>query len=322
MNFRYVNFGLISLRALFSLLLASTVVTSAESVPFSQQSSERRVVNEAAIPSGPAAALRDVLSAACTQDQKQFASTLTARNADAFSHLTPAARSAFLKRFVLLNEPGKASILVNPAGRPTVRCETRDVAIEMQIGGADVRDNIAFLPIELRDAADPSAGSLHRVTIGMVRENNQWKLLSLGLLLLDLPALAAEWDKAESNSNESAAIEALKKIADAVETYRKTYARLPDSLNSLGPALHGPASALSAGLLDEDLAAGRKNGYVFRYVIVGASSAGAPAKYELSATPAMYDRTGMRSFFRDSLGVLHAADHQGAVGSASDPRLN
>lgn len=317
-----MNFRLSSLRALFSLLLASPGITSIESVAFSRQSSERRVVNEAAIPSGPAAALRDVLSAACTQDQKQFASTLTARNADAFSHLTSAARSAFLKRFVLLNEPGKASILVNPAGRPTVRCETRDVATEMQIGGADVRDNVAFLPIELRDAADPSAASLHRVTIGMVREDNHWKLLSLGLLLLDLPALSAEWDKAESNSNESAAIAALKKIADAIETYRKTYARLPDSLSSLGPSLHGPVSATGAALLDEDLAVGGKNGYVFRYVIVGGSSAGAPAKYELSATPTTYDRTGMRSFFRDSLGVLHSADHQGAVGSASDPQLN
>ncbi|HZV59789.1 MAG TPA: hypothetical protein VFF42_05570 [Candidatus Eremiobacteraceae bacterium] len=322
MSFCHVNLGLISLRALFSLLLASTVFTAVQSAAFPQQSSERRVVNEAAIPSGPAAALRDVLSAACTQDQKQFASTLTARNADAFAHLTPAARSAFLKRFVLLNEPGKASVLVNPAGRPTVRCETPDVATEMQIGGADVRDNIAFLPVELRNAADPSAGSLHRVTIGMVRENSQWKLLSLGLLLLDLPALSAEWDKAESNSNESAAIEALKNIADAIETYRKAYARLPDSLNSLGPALHGPPSVTGAGLLDEDLAAGRKNGYVFRYVIVGGNSAGAPAKYELSATPATYDRTGMRSFFRDSVGVLHAADHEGAVGSAGDPRLN
>jgi hypothetical protein len=317
-NFCYVNFGLISRYTVFALLASVIAVP----VVCAQQSSERRVVNEAAIPSGPAAALRDVLSAACTQDQKQFASALTARNAEAFNHLTPAARSAFLKRFVLLNEPGKSSVLVNPAGRPTVRCQTPDVATEMQIGGADVRDNVAFLPIELRDAADPSAGSLHRVTIGMVRENNQWKLLSLGLLLLDLPALAAEWDKAEVGANESAAIEALKKIAGAIETYRKTYARLPDSLNSLGPSLHGPASAIGAGLLDEDLAAGRRNGYVFRYVIVGGNSAGAPAKFELSATPGTYDRTGMRSFFRDSAGGLHTADHQGAVGSASDPRLD
>jgi hypothetical protein len=84
--------------------------------------------------------------------------------------------------------------------------------------------------------------------------------------------------------------------------------------------LHGAASAEAAGLLDSDLANGMKNGYAFRYVIVGASNLGAPAKYELSATPLRYGRTGRRSFFRDSNGGLHAADRQGAVGSASDPR--
>ena len=77
----------------------------------------------------------------------------------------------------------------------------------------------------------------------------------------------------------------------------------------------------AAGLLDADLAKGAKNGYTFRYAIVGASTVGAPAKYELSATPIRYGRTGRRSFFRDSNGGLHAADRQGAVGSKSDPRV-
>jgi hypothetical protein len=314
-----VSIALIS-RASLSFLLLSAFLSSAAS---SQQISERRVVNEAAISGGgPHSALRDALSAACAQNQKQFEAALTTRNAEVFSHLTPAARASFLKRFVLLNEPGKPSVTVNPAGRPTVRCETPDVATEMQIGGADLRDNIAFMPLELRDAADPSAATLHRVTIGMVRENGQWKLLSLGLLLLDLPALAEEWDKAETATNESAAIDSLRKLAEAMETYRKTYARLPDSLTALGPSLHGPVTAIAAGFVDEELATGRKNGYVFRYVVVGGNSAGAPAKYELAATPASYDRTGRRSFFRDSLGILHSGDHQGAVGSASDPRLD
>ena len=58
-----------------------------------------------------------------------------------------------------------------------------------------------------------------------------------------------------------------------------------------------------------------KNGYSFRYVIVGASGLGAPAKYELAATPLSYGRTGHRSFFRDAGGTLRAADRQGAVGS-------
>jgi len=123
-------------------------------------------------------------------------------------------------------------------------------------------------------------------------------------------------------ATERGAIEALKKISEAVEAYRNKNLRLPESLANLGPPLHGPANAAAAGLLDVDLATGMKNGYVFRYVIVGASTLGAPAKYELAATPLRYGRTGRRSFFRDSNGGLHAADRQGAVGSATDPKVD
>jgi hypothetical protein len=130
-----------------------------------------------------------------------------------------------------------------------------------------------------------------------------------------------EWDSAEADKNEQTAIESLKDIAEAVEAFRLKYARLPNSLSSLGPPLHGPANAEAAGLVESDLAVGMRNGYSFRYVIVGASGLGAPGKFELAATPVTYGRTGHRSFFRDAGGTLRTADHQGAVGSASDPRL-
>ena len=56
--------------------------------------------------------------------------------------------------------------------------------------------------------------------------------------------------------------------------------------------------------------------------IVGATEIGAPAQYELSATPALYGRTGRLSFFRDARGKYHAADHQGAVGHSLDPGVD
>ena len=87
----------------------------------------------------PSAALKAVLSAACSQDQTEFVRFLTARNKEAFSRMTPPARLAFMKRFVLLNEPGKPTVLANPAGRPILCCETPDVTTEMQkIGRAHV----------------------------------------------------------------------------------------------------------------------------------------------------------------------------------------
>ena len=307
-------------------LICAVLLTAANGL--SQESSSKLGGSVGNAPSatttigGPSVALKAVLSAACSQNQTDFARFLTARNKEAFSRMTPAARVSLMKRFVLLNEPGKATASTNPAGRLILHCETRDVTTEMQIGGADLRDNMAFLPMELRDTADTTGASAHQITMGMVREDGEWKLLSLGLLLLDLPALEVEWDAAEMEATERGAIEALKKIAEAVEAYRNKNSRLPESLANLGPPLHGPANAAAAGLLDSDLATGMKNGYAFRYVIVGASTLGAPAKYELAATPLRYGRTGRKSFFRDSNGGLHAADRQGAVGSETDPKVD
>ncbi len=309
------------------ILCLSCAVLFAAANALSQDSSSKPGGSSATAPGelvnngGPGAALKAVLSAACSQNQSEFVRFLTARNKEAFSRMTPPARVALMKRFVLLNEPGKPTASANPAGRPIVRCQTPDVTTEMQIGGAELRDNIAFIPMELRDATDSTGANVHQITLGLVREDGEWKLLSLGLLLLDLPSLEVEWDTAEMESTEKSAIESLKKVAAAVEAYRNKYSHLPESLANLGPPLHGAANGEAAGLVDSDLANGMKNGYAIRYVIVGASALGAPAKYELAATPLQYGRTGHRSFFRDSNGALHAADRRGAVGSEADPKV-
>jgi hypothetical protein len=302
-----------------ALLLLASMAVAQESSSAAHKNAGTSV---AKAPDAPTAALRDALFAACSQSEQDFSKFLTARNADTFAHLTPAARVALMKRFVLLNEPGKPSLLPTASGRPTVHCETPAGAAELQIGGAEISDNLAFLPVEVRDATDTAGASVIRVQMGLVREGNNWKLLSVGLVLLDLPALAFEWDAAEMESTERAAIDALKKIAEAVETYRRTYSRLPESLAKLGPPPRGSAaSADAAGLLEADLASGARSGYKFRYVISGGNDLGAPAKYVVAASPETYGRTGRRSFFRDTNGGLHGADRQGGVGSELDPRI-
>jgi hypothetical protein len=270
---------------------------------------------------GPSLALRQALAAACRQDQTEFTKFLTTRNAQTFSTLTEGARVALMKRFVLLNEPGKATLVAGAAGRPTVRCETPVGAAELQIGGADVDDNLALLPVEIRDATDTVGENVLRVKMGLVREHGEWKLISVGLVLLDLPSLAMEWDAAEIESTEKTAIESLKTIADAVEKYRRTYTRLPESLANLAAPAKGAPTVEAAGLLDADLAAGARSGYNFRYVLASNSTLGAPAKYALAATPQVYGRTGKRSFLTEGDGVIHGADRQGGVGTASDPKV-
>jgi|SRR5215469_3315592 len=313
-----------------TLVFAAALFLSAISLPLcaqdaAQESSSRPQnlpsPSAAPAPDAPSAALSDLLASACAHDETQFEKFLTSRNRQSFSRLTPVARLELMKRFVLLDSAGKPSRSTNSAGRPTVRCTTPDGAAEIALGGADREDNLAILPIDIRDVSDPNGpgGDPHHILMGLIRENSSWRILSVGMLFLDLPSLEVQWDQAGISGNEQAALSDLKTIVAAVETYRTTYARLPESLTKLG---HGAkVSADSAGLLDSELVAGQRNGYLFRMVIVGASDVGAPAQYELSATPAMYGRTGRLSFFRDSKGKIHAADHQGAVGHSLDPTV-
>jgi hypothetical protein len=286
-----------------------------------QESSSQAEPSSTTVASGPSATLRDLLSAACSHDERTFAAFFTTTNREAFSRMTPAARTSLMKRFVLLDEQGQSSSSTNPAGRPVVRCRTPLGVAEMQIGGADLRDNLAFLPLEIRDADDTNASVMH-VRIGMVREAGQWKILSLGLLLLDLPSLEAEWDAAEVGPNEQGALQTLKSLSSAIENYRKTFGKLPESLAVLGPPLHGAPNGQAANLVDSDVANGMKGGYTLRYVITTPSTSGVQARYELAAMPATYGRGGRRSFFRDADGKFHAADHNGAVGSSADPSVD
>jgi hypothetical protein len=271
--------------------------------------------------SGPVDTLRDILMAACSLDSKKFGANLTSRNSPAFARMTPAAQAALLKRFVLLNDPGMPRAENGEDGNLTVFCVTPQITSQMEIGKPEVRDNLAYLPLLVKDATDTTDNSTKRVIMGLVREQGQWKLLSLGVLLLDLPTLAEEWDKAEIQTNEKSAVASLKELIAAIEKYRVTYTHLPQNLSELGPPSKGAPKSEQAGLVEADLAAGRKDGYSFRYVIVGANDSGAPAKYQLAAIPVEYGRTGTRSFFRDESGVLHGGDHQGAVGTQLDPKV-
>jgi hypothetical protein len=269
----------------------------------------------------PVIALRDILMASCSEDTKHFSEYLTSRNVSAFAAMTPYAKSKLLQRFVLIDHAGTPKAQAEASGDLTVFCATPSLTTRLQIGKPEIRDNVAYLPLGVKDAADTAEANARRVVMGLVRENGQWKLLSLGVLLLDLPTLAEEWDRAEIQNNEKSAIASIKDLAAALEKYRATYTRLPPSLVNLGPPESGSPKSDHAGLVDADLAAGHKDGYSFRYVIVGANELGAPAVYQLAAIPAEYGRTGIHSFFRDGTGAVHAGDHQGAVGTIMDPKI-
>lgn len=274
-------------------------------------------------PASPETALSEALSAACRQDATAFADVLTADNAAAYKGLPGAQRTAFMKRFVLLEEPGRPLLSTSADGRVVVRCEAPSIATEMRFGVARVRENLAFVPIEIPLPGEPS----RTITFGLVREGGNWKLLSAGLALLDIPAMAKQWEQADLDAREDNAIAALRTLSTALQTYRSAYGKLPDTLTSLGPAPKNETSPEAASLIDAELASGSKDGYTFRYAIVPAAGqlseedANKAETFALAAAPDVYGKTGRRSFFLDSSGILRGADKQGAVAVSTDPRI-
>jgi len=274
-------------------------------------------------PAGPEGALSAALSAACRQDPAAFANFLTSDNATAYRALPAPQRTAFMKRFVLLEDPGRPLLSTSATGHTIVRCESPGISIEMRFGETRSRENLAFIPMEIPLPGEPSRS----ITFGLVREGGSWKLLSVGLILLDIPSMQKQWEQADMQAREDEAIAGLRKLATALETYRRAYGKLPDALEPLGPPPKEGISPEAAGLIDADLSTGSKDGYAIRYRIVPAGGnlpeedANQAAKFELAATPIEYGKTGRRSFFLDSGGVLRGAEKQGAVATSADPRI-
>jgi hypothetical protein len=269
--------------------------------------------------------LAATLTAACRHDQAAFAAHLTAQTATAFRELPESQRAKLLGRLVLLEAPGKALLSSRADGRTVVRCESGGIVTEMRLGAAEVQENLAFVAVEA-----PRDGEATRsVRFGLVWEAGEWRLLSVGLLLLDLPVMAQEWVESDLRAGEVAAVAALRKIADALRIYQRGFDRLPEALEQLGPAPKEGISPERAALLDEFLAAGQSGGYRFRYVIVPAAAGTADETerdkstgFALAATPAQYGQAGRRSFYLDSNGVLRGADKHGEVATSSDPRID
>ena len=295
------------------LALAAIAVISGPSAVAQQQQAN----------ASPESALSDALSAACRQDSPAFANSLTADNAAAFRALPGAQRTAMMKRFVLLEEPGRVLLSTSGNGQKIVRCESPSYTTEMRLGETKLRENLAYVPMEIPiRGEDP-----RKITFGLVLESGNWKLLSVGLIMLDVLQMAKQWEQADLAASEDAAIADLRSVASALDTYRRAYGKLPDTLAMLGPAPPNGVSPESASLLDADLANGNKDGYTIRYTITPAAGslpedeANKAETFSLASSPKEYGKTGRRSFFLDSSGILRGADKQGGIAGTTDPRI-
>jgi hypothetical protein len=260
----------------------------------------------------PTEALTQALLAACRQQPESFHAYLPAESERAFGLLPEKRKVELMRRLVAVTEAGKPLLSSGADGTNVVRCSSPAETTEMRLGRERMKENLAFVPVTL-----PSGRATE---FGLVREAGGWRLLSVGLLMLNITELSRQWEAQDVVARELRGVAALRRISGAVETYRKSFGALPESLAQLGPAKDG-ASPETANLIDADLAAGTKDNYAFRYRAFGrAQDPG--ARYELAATPVQYGVEGKRSFYLDSSGVLRGGDKRGAVATEEDERID
>ncbi len=258
----------------------------------------------------PAAALTSALTAACKQNELQFAIYLTADNAAAFKNLSADQRTTVLHRFALVDSPGKPLLSNDADGHAVVRCEAAAGTAELRFGATRVRENLAFIPIR--------SGNTEPTEFGLVRESGGWRLLSVGILMFDVAQLAERWAEQDLQSHEDSAANILLDLGDAIDRYHDAYGQLPEKLAQLGPAPKNEVSPDLANLIPADVASGQRGGYRYKYRVIDDADGNATS-YELAATPEQYGKTGRRSFLLDSSKKLHGADKHGDLATAEDP---
>jgi hypothetical protein len=272
------------------------------------------VAQPSSSPDDPISALTGILAIACRQDTAKFPEYLTANNATFYKQLTPTQQVAILRRLVLLDDPGRALLSTRGDGTTEIRCETTSTTRQIHLNKPRTDQNISFVPIDVKPD--------RQVDFGLLATKDGWKLLSIGVLMLDFAQLQPEWDAQDMADREEVATTALYKICAAITTYQKAFEKLPDTLAQLGAAPKEGISPDAAGLLKDDLITGTVEGYAIRYRVVPSGTGGTDTQFELVATPTEYGKTGKRSFFMNATGKLRGADKTGAPATASDPLID
>jgi hypothetical protein len=264
-------------------------------------------------PVTPSEALANILATACRANDSQFSTLLTGDNVAAFRALSPEMRVKVMRRISLTDETAKPLLTTGKDGLPSVRCQGPAGSVEFRLGVPRVHENLAFIPVSVQDATDAD--------FGLIREAGGWHLLSIGLVIFDIPQLQKQWAAADAAVHDEAAIKNLRDLAEAIQRYQRVFGAMPETLAVLGPAPPNQISAEQASLVDAQMAAGAKDGYAFRYRIVP-DAAGNDTSFELAATPQKYPSSGKRSFFLDKSGKVHGADNQGVVATIEDPLID
>jgi type IV pilus assembly protein PilA len=146
-------------------------------------------------------------------------------------------------------------------------------------------------------------------TCGTTAHQRGFTLMELMIVVALIMVIAAitipSMREAKINTDEAAAVAAVRAINTAEVTYESTYGGFADTLANLGGAEPCTKSAATACLLDESLTGGTKSGYAFA-AVGGNPADGANTSYVVGAAPESFDRTGRRLFCSTEKNVIRA----------------
>jgi len=122
-------------------------------------------------------------------------------------------------------------------------------------------------------------------------------LIVIAIILIIITIAVPRLSKARMFAQETAALQAVKTLHSAQVQYYSQYGRYATSLIELGPPASGAESPASAGLINNDLASGEKQGYKFTMTAAGGG-------YTINASPVSFGNSGSKTLFSDQTMVV------------------
>lgn len=151
-----------------------------------------------------------------------------------------------------------------------------------------------------------------------------WKIiptLALGILPVSLAQTPREAPRVPHIDDEPCTVGSLRTINLAEVYYAKEYGNgfSPTLAAMRTPPKGTKLSAEAAGVIDDQLADGRKCNFIFKYKTGARGAEGKINTSTVEAQPVMWGK-GVKSFFTDQTAVIHWTD-QNRPPRASDPEL-
>ena len=168
-----------------------------------------------------------------------------------------------------------------------------------QQSSTQVRDQVRTFLTKATTVAQPITYSLSNEGFGPLHELH----IPRNLILMAVAGISGEINPPPVVQNERMAIGMMFTILRAEEEYKKKNGGTYGTLEEL----------LAANMVPKDSI--ERSGYRFEVTVSG-------DKFEVSATPLEYGKTGRLSLFLDQNRVLRGGDKSGVSASASDPPIN